>query len=189
MPLWLPDVGAESIHLVVEGSCGGTTLGLQISKQVIEEGGRVLWASPELPDGVRFGQIFSELDPVSSSRYHAINLVGEIKQSLENILSIAKMLPNVKLVVVDDYCPDTGRIPSNIVKAINNFVEASEWCTIFISKGGVSMDDRPLIERSGKNLNIGETWLLTRPDTDNKRIIHTGGKEIKLTLDEDGYKL
>ena len=53
----------SSIHLAVEGSCGGTTLGLQVARQTILDGGRGLWASPELPDGVRFSQIFSDVSP------------------------------------------------------------------------------------------------------------------------------
>ena len=37
----------SSIHLAVEGSCGGTTLGLQLARQVIDDGGSVLWDDPE----------------------------------------------------------------------------------------------------------------------------------------------
>ena len=53
MKLWQSTVDGESSHLAVEGACGGTTLGLQLARQTIEDGGRVLWAAPELPDGVR----------------------------------------------------------------------------------------------------------------------------------------
>ena len=50
MELWQSPLDGESIHLAVEGSCGGTTLGLQLARQTIEDGGTVLWAAPELPD-------------------------------------------------------------------------------------------------------------------------------------------
>ena len=73
MKLWQSPLDGESIHLAVEGSCGGTTLGLQLARQTIEDGGRVLWAAPELPDGVRFSQIFADLSLTSSSRFHAMN--------------------------------------------------------------------------------------------------------------------
>ena len=46
MEIWQPDLDESSIHLAVEGSCGGTTLGLQLARQVIDDGGRVLWAAP-----------------------------------------------------------------------------------------------------------------------------------------------
>ena len=42
MEIWQPDLDESSIHLAVEGSCGGTTLGLQIARQVIDNGGMFL---------------------------------------------------------------------------------------------------------------------------------------------------
>ena len=42
MSLWQPDLKSISIHLAVEGSCGGSSLGIQLSRQVISNGGRVL---------------------------------------------------------------------------------------------------------------------------------------------------
>ena len=57
MTLWSPELNGRSIHLAVEGSCGGTTIGLQLARQVIENGGRVVWVAPELPDGLRFTNI------------------------------------------------------------------------------------------------------------------------------------
>ena len=67
MTIWQPSLDDSSIHLAVEGSCGGTTIGLQLARQVIDEGGRVLWASPELPDGTPVSElihiVFAELLP------------------------------------------------------------------------------------------------------------------------------
>ena len=37
------------IHLAVEGSVGGTTLGLHVSADTIEDGGRVLWVGEDMP--------------------------------------------------------------------------------------------------------------------------------------------
>ena len=67
MGLWRANLDGSSIHLAVEGSCGGSSLGIQLARQAIEDGGRVLWASPELPDGTRFSQIFEGLNLTASS--------------------------------------------------------------------------------------------------------------------------
>ncbi len=187
MPLWSNDIDSKNIHLAVEGSIGGTTLGLQLAKQTIESGKRVLWASPELPDGTRFGQIFKGLDPVSASLYHAMNLVGDFRQSLTSLKSSANILPNVGLVVIDDYCPNIGRIPKDTIIAINDFVSQSKWATLLISKGGTSMDDRPLIARGSKSLNVDEIWLLIRNENNNQRILFNGENQINLKLEEDGF--
>ncbi len=187
MEIWRPTLDESSIHLAVEGSCGGTTLGLQIARQVIDEGGRVLWAAPELPDGVRFSQIFSDVSLTASSRFHAMNLVGNVDQSIESLLKTARVLPNVSLVVLDDYCPDSGPMPSDIITAVNKLISDTNWTTLLISKGGTSMDSSPLVARGKSKLETDKVWLLTRPDSDSKRVLWMDDSEIKLRLNEEGF--
>jgi len=183
------ELDGKSIHLAVQESCGGSTIGLQMARQSIENGGRVLWAAPELPDGVRFSQIFDGIDPVSSSKFHAMNLVGNFDQALQALVSAAEMLPNVDLVVLDDYCPKSGKIPNDIIKGVNKLIEVSNWTTLLISKGGVSMDEAPLNARGSNEINASTVWLLTRPQTDNRRLLQMDDNTIELVLTEDGYKL
>ena len=188
MGLWQTELNESSIHLAVEGSCGGTTLGLQIARQAISSGGRVLWASPEMPDATRFSQIFSDISLTESSRFHAMNLVGNVDQALESLRKTARSLPNVSLVVLDDYCPDSGQIPSDVVSAVNKLVSDSEWTTLLISKGGVSMEsEEPIIARSRNKLNTDEVWLLTRPSTDSNRLLFCPESQIALRLVEEGF--
>ena len=187
MTIWKPSLDDSSIHLAVEGSCGGTTLGLQIARQVIEDGGRVLWAAPELPDGVRFSQIFSEISLTASSRFHAMNLVGNVDQAIDSLLKSANILPGVTLVVLDDYCPDSGAIPSDVIKAVNKLISDTSWTTLLISKGGTSMDSSPLVARGKNKLNADKVWLLTRPESDSKRILWMDENELKLRLKEEGF--
>ncbi len=187
MERWNCPIDGSTIHLAVEGSCGGTSLGIQIARQVIEDGGRVIWAAPELPDGLRFSQIFAGLDPISSSRFHALNLVGNFDQALESLVSAAKMLPNVTLVVLDDYCPATGPLSSGIVNSVNKMIVQSSWTNLLISKGGESMDSIPLVARGKSKLNSDSVWLLTRPDSDSKRELWIDGEITELRLTEDGF--
>ena len=187
MELWQSPLDGESIHLAVEGSCGGTTLGLQLARQTIEDGGRVLWAAPELPDGVRFSQIFADLSLTSSSRFHAMNLVGNVDQAIDSLLNSANTLPNVSLVVLDDYCPDSGAIPSDVISAVNKLISKTSWTTLLISKGGTAMDAQPLVARGKNKLKTDKVWLLTRPQSDSKRILWIDDKEVQLRLKEEGF--
>ncbi len=187
MDIWRPRLDEYSIHLAVEGSCGGTTLGLQLARQVIDDGGRVLWAAPELPDGVRFSQIFSDVSLTASSRFHAMNLVGNVDQAIDSLLKTAKVLPNVSLVVLDDYCPDSGPMPSDVIVAVNKLVSDTSWTTLLISKGGTSMDSMPLIARGKSKLNTDKVWLLTRPESDSKRVLWMDDEELHLRLNEEGF--
>ncbi|MCH1526777.1 MAG: hypothetical protein L7S49_01045 [Candidatus Poseidoniaceae archaeon] len=188
MKLWQAPLDGSSIHLAVEGSCGGTTLGVQLARQAISDGGRVLWAAPELPDGVRFSQIFTGIELTASSRFHAMNLVGNVDKALESLLHNAKMLPGVSLVVLDDYCPPNGKIPSDVVKAVNNLISQTDWTTLLISKGGESMDSTPLVARGKSKLNTDKIWLLTRPNADSKRILWIDEESIELCLVEEGFQ-
>ena len=54
---WSFDLTGKRIHLSVEGGCGGTTFGLHCAVDCIQSGGRVLWASPEMPNATRFSQL------------------------------------------------------------------------------------------------------------------------------------
>ena len=194
MSLWQPDLKSISIHLAVEGSCGGSSLGIQLSRQVISNGGRVLWAAPELPDGTRFSQIFHNMPLTSSSKFHAMNLVGAFEQSVDALLNAANMLPGVELVVLDDYCPDNGRIPKNIISRLNQFISDSDWTTLLISKGGISMEKKEssiesisIIARGKNDLNTDQVWLLTRPESDSQRVLWMDYEPVKLRLIEDGF--
>jgi hypothetical protein len=194
MSLWQPELNSSSIHLAVEGSCGGSSLGIQLSRQVISNGGRVLWAAPELPDSTRFSQIFHDMPLTSSSKFHAMNLVGAFEQSVDALLNAANMLPGVELVVLDDYCPDNGRIPKDIISRLNQFISDSKWTTLLISKGGISMEKKDSnmenvsITARGKNdLNTDQVWLLTRPESDSQRVLWIDDKPVKLRLIEEGF--
>jgi len=188
MTLWHADLDGSSIHLAVEGSCGGTTLALQLARQVIIDGGRVLWASPEMPDATRFSQIFSDVSPTESSRFHAMNLVGNVDQALESLQKTASSLPNVSLVVLDDYCPDSGQIPSDVVSAVNKLISVTTWTTFLVSKGGVAMEsEEPIVARGKNKINADKIWLLTRPNSDSTRVLFSQGSQTDLRLVEEGF--
>jgi len=56
-----------------------------------------------------------------------------------------------------------------------------------ISKGGVSMDGNPLNARGKSKLKTDSVWLLTRPESDSRRVIWLDEESITLRLTEDGF--
>ena len=123
-----------------------------------------------------------------------MNLVGAFEQSGDALLNSANMLPGVELVVLDDYCPDNGRIPKDIISRLNQFISDSKWTTLLISKGGISMEKKDSnmenvsITARGKNdLNTDQVWLLTRPESDSQRVLWIDDKPVKLRLIEEGF--
>ena len=188
------DISGEKIHLAVEGSIGGTTLGLHMATDVIERGGRVLWASPFMPDNVRFAQIFSHLSLAKSSRYHAMNIGGDFEQVIDILIQTSNSLPSVELIVLDDWCERSGRIGAERLAGVKKLVDeiGKEICVLLISKGSIDASGNSstaIIARAQDTmLATGfEIWRLERPKDGPLRSLSRGEISENLTLKEAGF--
>ena len=184
----------QRIHLAVEGSCGGTTVGLHAAADTINKGQRVLWASVEMPDSARFSQLFHHLSLVESSRFHAMNLGGKFERAMDALLEATNSLPSVGLVVMDDWCNDSGRIQQEMLNQIKRFIDGCpEHVTVMlISKGSVDASgatDEPIVARGAESIsNMGfEIWRLWKNEARMNRIIDRQGEKVKVALEESGF--
>lgn len=181
------------VHLAVEGSTGGTTLGLHMAADAIQNGGRVLWASPEMPDGVRFGQLFEHLSLADSSKFHAMNLVGSLSQAVEVLVETSTALPSVRLIVLDDWCAQSGRIPSDRIKDAQHLAErlSDDIGLILISKAGTnaSGEGSSLNVRSHDKMKSAgfEIWSLERPTDGPRRTLMINGEIKPCRIDDVGF--
>ena len=189
---WVLDLLGKRIHLSVDGGCGGTTLGLHCAVDEIQGGGRVLWASPHMPNATRFSQLFSSLNIVEASRFHAMNLIGNMERCVDAIVEAEQNLPSVGLIVLDDWCEATGRIPSRNTKAVIDLKKRiSESTTLLlISKAGtdVSGNHTEVKPRSEVILRDGGFEIWTLKETENKsKILFYDGKELKGKIKDSGF--
>ena len=189
---WVLDLPGKRIHLSVDGGCGGTTLGLHCAVDEIQGGGRVLWASPHMPNATRFSQLFSSLNIVEASRFHAMNLIGNMERCVDAIVEAEQNLPSVGLIVLDDWCEATGRIPSRNTKAVidlNNRISESTTL-LLISKAGtdVSTNDTEVKPRGEVILRDGGFDIWTLKETENKsKILFYDGKNLNGKIEESGF--
>ena len=188
------EVGGENIHLAVEGSIGGTTLGLHIATDVIQRGGRVLWASPSMPNNVRFGQLFSHLSLAHSSRYHAMNLVGDFSQAMDILIATSNSLPSVELIVLDDWCEQSGRIPAEQIAAVQRLAEQIDKniCLLLTSKGSMNASgnsNSAIVARGEQAMRKAgfEIWRLERPKDGPHRTLVRSKESTDLKLEETGF--
>lgn len=189
---WVLDLLGKRIHLSVDGGCGGTTLGLHCAVDEIQGGGRVLWASPHMPNATRFSQLFSSLNIVEASRFHAMNLIGNMERCVDAIVEAEQNLPSVGLIVLDDWCEATGRIPSRNTKAVIDLKKRiSESTTLLlISKAGtdVSGNRTEVKPRSEVILRDGGFEIWTLKETENKsKILFYDGKEFNGKIEDSGF--
>ncbi|MEC7635094.1 MAG: hypothetical protein VYD58_01700 [Candidatus Thermoplasmatota archaeon] len=184
----------DRIHLAVEGSIGGTSLGLHLAADVINGGQRVLWASVEMPDPARFSQLFQHLSLVESSRFHAMNFGGRFDRAIDALLEAATSLPSVGLVVLDDWCPGSGRIPADRLEHIERVAsDCPEHITVLlISKGSVDAsgsNDDPIVARAAdamakKGFSV---WRLWRGRNGAQRTLDRSGELVAFTIEDSGF--
>ena len=189
---WVLNLQGKRIHLSVDGGCGGTTLGLHCAVDEIQGGGRVLWASPHMPNATRFSQLFSSLNIVEASRFHAMNLIGNMERCVDAIVEAEQNLPSVGLIVLDDWCEATGRIPSRNTKAVIDLKKRINESTtlLLISKAGtdVSGNGTEIKPRSEVILRDGGFEMWTLKETENKsKILFHNGKELSGKIEDSGF--
>ena len=193
MQRYTPDLSGRSIHCAVEGACGGTSLGLHLAANAISDGGRVLWASPDMPDATRFSQLFAHLSLVESSRFHAMNLVGNMELATNAILDAMNGLPSVSLIVLDDWCSRSGRVAKDSIEQMLRLHSSKNEtvCLLLISKGGsdASGSGQALVARAQKPLaDAGyEIWKLIKDASGSKRELMIDSESTTLQIQDDGY--
>jgi hypothetical protein len=184
------------VHLAIEGSTGGTSLGLHAAADTINAGKRVLWASTEMPDPSRFSQLFQHLSLVESSRFHAMNFGGKFERAIDALLEATNSLPSVGLVVLDDWCASTGRINAVHLDQIERFINGlpESITLLLISKGSVDASGStpdPIVARASERMEkMGfDIWRLWRGERQQHRVLQTETESITLLLDDSGFHL
>lgn len=181
------------IHLNVEGSCGGTTFALTMARNSLIDGGRVLWVSPEFPDETRFSQIFAEVDITSSTRFHAVNLVGKLEQTVDSLARLAGSLPNVSLIVIDDWCEKQGKIPTSSISAMEKLSKniSEKIVLVLITKLGTNVSGEAEFNVRGEKAMIEAKFSicqLTKQDNSSKRMFLRDGELFELSIEDSGFK-
>lgn len=186
----------KRIHFAVEGSCGGTSFGLHMAADVIGSGQRVLWASKALPNAERFAQLFAHLSLTESSRFHAMNFGGRFDRAVDAMVEAANALPSVGLIVLDDWCDNTGRIPNTQVEQVKRLGASvdSGVTLLLISKGTVDASgksDDPIRPRALDAMNEAgfEAWTLSRPSDGAKRRLTIADDAFSLVIEDSGFVL
>ena len=186
----------KRIHFAVEGSCGGTSFGLHMAADVIGNGQRVLWASKALPNAERFAQLFAHLSLTESSRFHAMNFGGRFDRAVDAMIEAASALPSVGLIVLDDWCDNTGRISNTQVEQVKRLGASVDngVTLLLISKGTVDAsgktDDviRPRALDAMTEAGF-EAWTLSRPSDGAKRRLTIGDEAMSLLIEDSGFVL
>jgi len=182
------------IHLGVEGSCGGTSFGLHLAANEIQNKNRVLWAGEEMPHPQRFSQLFSHVPLTESSRFHAMLFGVKFERTMNEIILACHSLPGLSLIVLDDWCSRQGHIEKDRLEQIRILTEKipSGIGILCISKGGIQMKDGGDkefdVRAKNKMIDIGfSTAVLMKSKDGYKRIFTQDGDDNILEINDEGY--
>jgi len=184
----------QDIHLAIEGSVGGTSLALHLAADAIENGGRVIWAGKDLPNAVRFSQLFSHLSLVQSSRFHAMSIAGNTEVAVLSIIQAMNSLPSVSMIVIDDWCQSGGRIASSDLTQMVKLRDEKkvEATLLLVSKGSIDASGNSkeiIVARSANAMQKAGFTIatLTRTKDGPFRTLKIGDESIDLKLEESGF--
>ena len=186
------DLDSGPIHLSVEAGIGGTTLALSMAAKLLQEKSRIIWFGRTMPNGERMSQIFSGLDNSKLERFYAIEFGEKLLIKTKEMKPLLSHLTKEDLVIVDDWCPWQGRVPSSDFEAMKMIIDSTKNTRVlFISKAyeNPSNEGMPWRSRGGKLTDLRQVWLLIKDDLRDTRIIIDGTKEIELKLDNNGFSL
>lgn len=184
----------QDIHLAIEGSVGGTSLALHLAADAIETGGRVIWAGKDLPNAVRFSQLFSHLSLIQSSRFHAMSIAGNTELAVLSIIQAMNSLPSVSMIVIDDWCESGGRIASSDLTQMVKLRDEKkvEATLLLVSKGSIDASGNSkeiIVARSANAMQKAGFTIatLTRTKDGPFRTLKIGDESIDLKLEESGF--
>jgi hypothetical protein len=184
------------IHLAIEGSCGGTSIGLHMAADEINDGNRVLWVGLEMPNPNRFPQLFAHLSPVASSKFHTMMMSGTLDKAVDAVISAANNLPSVSLIILDDWCEKSGKISKKELVEIQRCSDnvSKEIKIILISKGTVDASGKRIgvIFARSENYfkeNDFEIWTLAKSQDGHYRNLSIDEEVTKLRIVDEGLEL
>ncbi|MBT4961744.1 MAG: hypothetical protein HON26_02790 [Euryarchaeota archaeon] len=180
------------IHLSYEPGSGSTNLCLSITSAVLSSNNKVIWLTRELPDGALSSQILGHL---TKTQIEKLIILAFDEQLLERSRAISVIISRLNvddLLIISDWCPNSGRAPVNDKLALKELLkENTEKKILFTSAAyeDASGKNRGWMPRGANSFNeLSRIVFMTRhPLKDNYRIIDDEGSESLIQLTQNGF--
>ena len=123
-------------------------------------------------------------------------IAGALDKAIEAVISAANTLPSVELIVLDEWCESSGKIPKNQLELISKLGTSIDQNIrlLLISKGSVdaSGNRKGEIFARAENFFVNdgyEIWTLSRGSTGYIRKLTSNGEVTRLKIEENGFQL
>ena len=180
------------IHLSYEPSSGSTNLCLSIASVVLSSNNKVILLTKELPDGVLSSQILGDLTTNQIEKLIILAFDEQLLEKSRAISAIISRLNSDDLLIINNWCPSSGRAPANDILALKEILNLNlENKILFTSSAyeDASGKNRGWIARGGDSFNnLSRTVFMTRhPLKENYRIIEDEKIENLMKISKNGF--
>ena len=184
------DLESGPVHLSVEEGIGGTSLCLSIAAKILQSNSRVIWLGRKTLNSERTRAIFTELDETQLERFFMMEFGDNLLHQATALKSLINRLTETDLVVIDDWCPSSGRAPANDLEAARSLISSAEHTRLILTSKAYespSGDGDKWKSRGAQLSGVRQVWLLRHEGFRNYRRIIDGDIQTRLLLKESGF--
>lgn len=184
------DLDSGPVHLSVEAGIGGTSLCLSLAAAVLESNSRVAWLGRQTPDPVRTSQILDSLSGSQLERLFIIEFGDDLLTRAKAVAPLINRLDETDIVIVDDWCPPSGRAPAADLEAARAIISAATSTRLVLTAKAYespSGTGEPWRSRGEQLQGLRQVWLFRSEGVRNHRILIDGEQSSELTLRKGGF--
>tara|TARA_B100000131_G_scaffold240680_1_gene232998 strand:+ start:7 stop:576 length:570 start_codon:yes stop_codon:yes gene_type:complete len=186
------DLDSGPVHVSVEEGIGGTSLCLSLAVDVLQSNSRVVWLGRTSLDPNRSQEILAGLNEPQLERFFVLEFGTNLLTRVNALKPLIDRLDDTDLIVVDDWCPSSGRAPADDLQAIRNLISISHNSRLILTSKAYespSADEEKWKSRGSQLSGLRQVWLLREEGIRNYRKLIDGEKHTSLVLSESGFSI
>ncbi|MGB1801943.1 MAG: hypothetical protein ACPHKZ_02760 [Candidatus Thalassarchaeaceae archaeon] len=186
------DLDSGPVHVSVEEGIGGTSLCLSLSVEVLQSNSRVVWLGRNSLDPKRTKEILKGLNEPSLERFFVLEFGTNLLTRVNALKPLIDRLDDTDLIVVDDWCPSSGRAPAADLQAIRNLLSITKNTRLILTSKAYespSANEEKWKSRGSQLSGFRQVWLLRDEGIRNYRKLIDGEQQTRLVLSESGFSI
>jgi len=178
------------VHISVEEGIGGTSLCLSLAVAVLEANSRVVWLGRNSLDPQRTQEILGELNESQLERLLIVEFGSDLLTRATALRPLISRLDVTDLLVIDDWCPSSGRAPADDLQAVRSLIESGDNTRIILTSKAYESPDRGENQwksRGAQLSGVRQVWLFREEGIRNYRILIDEEIQTRLVLKGSGF--
>ena len=184
------DINSGPVHISVEEGIGGTSLCLSLAASVLQSDSRVVWFARKPLEPQRTREILSEVTESQLDRLFIVEFGTKLLTRINDLSSLIGILNESDLIVLDDWCPSSGRAPTDDLEAVRKLISSTRNTRLILTSKAYespSSDGEKWKSRGAQLSGLRQVWLLREEGVRNYRKLIDRDLETNLVLNQTGF--